>query len=355
MSGFAEQVIAWQKRAGRHDLPWQRDCDPYRIWLSEVMLQQTQVATVVPYFERFVARFPDLQSLARAGEDDVLQLWSGLGYYARARNLHLAARQIMAQHGGRFPVLFEEIAALPGIGRSTAGAIAVFAFNTRHPILDGNVKRVFARYFGIEGYPGDKAVGQALWACAEAQLPRDEVRGYTQGLMDLGASLCTRSRPRCGDCPLTPDCVALRHGRVAALPAPRPRRPLPLRVTWMLLLMHGREVLLEKRPPAGVWGGLWCLPELAEQNEAAGSAHTRFGAVIGQPRPLPAVAHGLTHFRLDIRPLLCEVRTVELRAGSPGSVWLSLDEALGAAIPAPVRAILRSLRDSRLDGAQQID
>jgi A/G-specific adenine glycosylase len=355
MSAFAQRVIAWQQRSGRHNLPWQRDGDAYRVWLSEIMLQQTQVAAVVPYFERFVARFASLRALARADEDSVLQLWSGLGYYARARNLHRAARLIVERHGGQFPRRFEDISALPGVGRSTAGAIAVFAFGGRHPILDGNVKRVFARHFGIDGYPGSKAVQDALWARAEAELPRQAVRGYTQGLMDLGATLCTRARPRCGDCPLTQDCIALRQNRVAQLPAPRPRKALPQRATRMLLLVHGGEVLLEKRPSAGVWGGLWCLPELSEQGDAALAARTRFGALIGRSQVLPTVAHGFTHFRLDIHPLLCEVRAIEPRAQCPGSLWLPLEEALGAPIPAPVRAILGAAREQRSGGAQQID
>jgi A/G-specific adenine glycosylase len=355
MSAFAERVIAWQVRAGRHDLPWQRDRDPYRIWLSEIMLQQTQVAAVVPYFERFVARFPRLSDLAQADEDSVLQLWSGLGYYARARNLRHAARRIMEEHGGRFPKRFEEIAALPGVGRSTAGAIVVFAFGGRHPILDGNVKRVLARYFGVDGYPGNKTVERALWARAERELPRQDTRAYTQGLMDLGATLCTRARPRCGQCPLAADCVARCQNRVAELPAPRPRSALPQRATRMLLLVRGGEVLLEKRIPAGVWGGLWSLPELPDHEDAAYAARARFGALIERWQPLPAVAHGFTHFRLDIHPLLCEVRTVETRAALPGSLWLPLEEAIDAAVPAPVRRILRTLRAGRSAGPKQLD
>jgi A/G-specific adenine glycosylase len=335
-------------------LPWQRNRDAYRIWLSEVMLQQTQVAAVVPYFERFAARYPDLPSLAQGDLDSVLQIWSGLGYYARARNLHRAARMIMERHDGRFPARFEEIAALPGIGRSTAGAIAVFAFDARYPILDGNVKRVFARHFGIEGYPGDKPVERILWARAEAELPLHDVAHYTQGLMDLGATLCTRRGPCCGDCPLARDCVARREGRVAALPAPRPRKPLPQRASRMLVLVRGEEVLLEKRLPAGVWGGMWCLPELPEQGDAVLAARVRFGAEIDRSQVLPTVAHGFTHFRLDIHPLLCEVRSLEPRAESPGRVWLPLDDAIGAAIPAPVRGILADLRIARSAGAQQV-
>ena len=214
MKPFAARVVEWQKALGRHDLPWQGTRDPYRIWLSEIMLQQTQVAAVISYYSRFLARFPDIGSLAAAAEDDVLTLWSGLGYYARARNLHRAAQAIVRQHGGVFPQHFDDIVALPGIGRSTAGAIAVFAFGARHPILDGNVKRVFARAFGIAGFPGEKKIESAMWMRALEVLPESGIEAYTQGLMDLGAGICTRTRPRCPACPLRDDCAALHEGRI---------------------------------------------------------------------------------------------------------------------------------------------
>jgi A/G-specific adenine glycosylase len=248
MADFAKAVL-WQRH--RHGLPWQNTRDPYRVWLSEVMLQQTQVAAVVPYYQRFLARFPDVAALAAATEDDVLQLWSGLGYYARGRNLHAAAK-IIAARG--FPGDIEEIEALPGIGRSTAAAIAVFAYGHRAAILDGNVKRVLARCFGIEGE-------RAQWALAEKLLPRRGLRAYTQALMDLGATLCTRARPSCGRCPVAKDCVALREDRIAELPSARKRRPLPLRRTTWLVLQHQGAVLLERRPSPGIWGGLWVFPE----------------------------------------------------------------------------------------------
>lgn len=353
MPQLAERIIEWQQRAGRHDLPWQRGRDAYRIWLSEIMLQQTQVAAVVPYFERFAARFPDVASLAGADEDAVLQVWSGLGYYARARNLLRAARVIVERHGGRFPHRFEDIAALPGIGRSTAGAIAVFAFGQRHPILDGNVKRVFARYFGIDGYPGEASVARQLWARAEAALPDTDVDIYIQGLMDLGATVCMRARARCVDCPLAQECVAHREARVATVPAPRPRRVRPQRAIRVLVLRREPEVLLERRPATGVWGGLWCFPELAEALDADAAAWERFGARIGRWRSLPPVHHAFTHFRLEIRALLGEVTAVEPRAQLPGLAWLPVDDALGAAIPAPVRAILRRIGESE-SAAEQL-
>ena len=343
IKSFAERVIEWQRVSGRHDLPWQRTRDPYRIWLSEIMLQQTQVSAVVPFYARFLDRFPDLGRLAVAPEDDVLALWSGLGYYARARNLHSAARTIVQKHAGVFPHAFDDIVALPGIGRSTAGAIAVFAFGARQPILDGNVKRVFARLFGIAGFPGEKKVETAMWARAEALLPRGDVETYTQGLMDLGAGLCTRSRPRCERCPLQDDCVAMRENRISLLPTPRPKKPLPQKSTVMLILQRDAEVLLEKRPAPGIWGGLWSFPEIADLNHAPAVLRMRFGAEVMAEGTLPDVHHGFTHYALTIVPALLRVTRLERRVHSPGHVWLTPADAINAAIPAPVRAILRRL------------
>jgi A/G-specific adenine glycosylase len=343
MKSFAERVTEWQQAFGRHDLPWQRTRDPYRIWLSEIMLQQTQVSAVVPYYRRFLERFPDLASLAAAPEDDVLALWSGLGYYARARNLHSAARAIVDRHAGVFPSAFDEIVALPGIGRSTAGAIAVFAFGARHPILDGNVKRVFARAFGIAGFPGEKKTETAMWARAETSLPSQNVEAYTQALMDLGAGVCARSRPRCEACPLHDDCVARRENLIAVLPSPRPKKVLPEKATVMLILQREREVLLEKRPAPGIWGGLWSFPEIADLGDAACALRTRFGAEVISEGALPDVRHGFTHYALTITPALLRVTQLERRAHSPGHVWLTPADAINAAVPAPVREILRRL------------
>lgn len=344
MTSFAARVIEWQRASGRHDLAWQRTRDPYRIWLSEIMLQQTQVSAVVPYYRRFLERFPDLASLAAAAEDDVLTLWSGLGYYARARNLHCAARAIVERHAGVFPSAFDAIIALPGIGRSTAGAIAVFAFGARQPILDGNVKRVFARAFGIAGFPGEKKIETAMWARAEALLPSNNVENYTQGLMDLGAGVCTRGRPRCEACPLHDDCVARRENRIALLPAPRLKRALPEKATVMLILQRGHELLLEKRPAPGIWGGLWSFPEIADLGDAAFALRTRFGAEVISEGTLPDLHHGFTHFALTITPALLRVTQLERRAHSPGHRWLTPADAINAAVPAPVRKILRRLK-----------
>jgi A/G-specific adenine glycosylase len=343
MTDFTTQVIRWQKKHGRHDLPWQNTRDAYRIWLSEIMLQQTQVATVIPYYRRFLRRFPDIKSLAAAPLDDVLAAWSGLGYYSRARNLHRAAQFIAAHHRGRFPGDFEAVLALPGIGRSTAAAICVFAFGDCRAILDGNVKRLFARRFGIAGYPGDAKTAARLWRAAEQQLPRRNVESYTQGLMDLGAAVCVRGKPRCDACPVTRECIARRRGTISELPAPRPRRSLPLRRTRMLVLLHAGQVLLEKRATSGIWGGMWSLPEVTPDTDVARLCAQRYGAEIATSAALPAVAHGFTHFKLDIEPQRLGVARVAPRAAAPGVMWLPLGEALGAAIPAPVRRILAQL------------
>ena len=341
--GISARLLAWQRRHGRHDLPWQGTRDPYRIWVAEVMLQQTQVAAVIPYYRRFVARFPDIAALAGAAQDEVLQHWSGLGYYSRARNLQRAAQLVFERHGGVFPRTLEEIGALPGIGRSTAAAIAAFAYGTRAAILDGNVKRVLARHFAVAGFPGDKRVENRLWQLAEAQLPARAVGPYTQALMDLGATLCTRARPACGDCPLAASCAARALGRVREFPAPRPLRTVPTRATHMLLLLQGGELLLEKRPPSGIWGGLWSLPELADPAQARAHCRRHYGCSIAAPQALAPFAHGFTHFRLQIQPLLCRVVQRSAAARESGQIWLGLDEAHRAAIPVPVRKLIERL------------
>jgi A/G-specific adenine glycosylase len=341
LADFAPRLIAWQRQHGRHDLPWQGGIDPYAIWLSEIMLQQTQVETVIPYYQRFLARFPDLTALAEANEDEVLAHWAGLGYYSRARNLHAAARQMVAQ-GGAFPREFERILALPGIGRSTAAAIAVFAHDGRHAILDGNVKRVLARVFGVEGWAGERQVERRLWTLAEALLPASGVRAYTQGLMDLGATLCRRARPRCDACPFADDCVANRLGRQRELPGARPRKRLQEKAVTMLVLIAAGEVLLEKRPPTGIWGGLWSLPECAHDDDPAAAAW-RLGYRAEAVAALPDFSHGFTHFRLHIRPRLLPVHAGRA-VNEPGRLWLALDDLDGAAVPTPVRRILEGLR-----------
>jgi A/G-specific adenine glycosylase len=342
MPSFAERIVAWQRQHGRHDLPWQ-GADAYRIWLSEIMLQQTQVATVIPYYQRFVVRFPDIATLAAASEDEVLAYWSGLGYYSRARNLHRAAQLVMQQHDGEFPQDFDDILALPGIGRSTAAAIGALAFHEHRAILDGNVKRVLARYCAIEGYPGDKKIEAQLWRHAEMLLPQCDVAIYTQGLMDMGATICTRSRPDCEVCPVQRDCAAYRSDRIAQLPAPRPRKTMPEKRSTFLLLMHGTDILLEKRPGRGIWGGLWCPPQVEGEKNVAAYCMRHFGVDAMQAVPLPEFIHTFTHFRLRIAPLLVHLVCKPLQIQEPGRVWLGVEDALRAAIPAPVRKLIEQV------------
>lgn len=342
---FSSRLIRWQRAHGRHDLPWQGTREPYRIWLSEIMLQQTQVATVLGYYARFLERFPDVRALAEASEDDVLALWAGLGYYSRARHLHRAARRVVTEHGGRFPTDAATLATLPGIGPSTAAAIAVFAAQERAAILDGNVKRVLARHAGIEGHPGQAAVERTLWALAESRLPsaKREMAAYTQGLMDLGATVCTPRAPACERCPVAKDCVARITGRTTSLPTPRPRRVLPERRQHFLLALAGRDVLLVKRASRGVWGGLWCLPEIEEATNALTEA-ARFGRPLARAaKHLSAIEHTFTHFRLSIVPVCVRLERAASTPAPLGTLWLPLDEARSAALPAPIARLLADL------------
>ena len=333
MPGFAQKLILWQRRHGRHGLPWQGTRDPYRIWLSEVMLQQTQVAAVVPYYERFLARFPDFAALAGASEDEVLRLWSGLGYYARGRNLLRAAREIAS--AGKFPDSYEGIQTLPGVGPSTAAAIAAFAFGQRAAILDGNVKRVLARQFGVEGE-------KAQWALAKELLPARGIETYTQALMDLGATVCTRNSPACERCPVSGDCVARRENRIEELPAVRKRKPLPLKHATWLVLLHKGSVLLERRPGTGIWGGLWVFPELVSGSPGM-FCRKVLGCDVKQVQRLPEIQHGFTHFKLRVQPVRCTVQKILPRAEAPGRIWLDVDDAVRAAVPAPVKKLLLQL------------
>jgi A/G-specific adenine glycosylase len=347
MSDFAQHLIRWQQTHGRHHLPWQGTRDAYRIWLSEIMLQQTQVCTVIPYFLRFLERFPDLTRLAKASQDEVLELWSGLGYYSRGRNLHAAAQLVQTQHGGIFPQRVEDIAALPGIGRSTANAIAAFAFGQRAAILDGNVKRLLTRHFGITGYPGEKKVETALWLLAESLLPTHGVAIYIQALMDLGATVCTRSRAACGHCPVRVSCIAFASDRVAVLPTPRPRKITPQKTTCMLILRHEGEILLEKRPSSGIWGGLWSLPEMDITSDIEAHCRTRFGMETSIAGNLPELKHSFTHFSLRIAPRLLEVSHIQLGVAEPAEQrWLAPEDALHAAIPTPVRKLIQQLLET---------
>ena len=340
---FAGRLLAWSDVAGRKHLPWQRNPTPYRVWVSEIMLQQTQVATVIPYYERFMQRFAEVRALAEAPIDEVLHLWTGLGYYARARNLHRAAQSIVAEYDGEFPRTLESVQALPGIGRSTAGAILSLACGQRHPILDGNVKRVLTRFFGIEGFPGEKSVESRLWHLAEACTPRERVAGYTQSVMDLGATLCTRSRPRCGDCPLRIDCVANRDGLQSSLPTPRPQRARPQRAAFVLVAINSRgAVLLEKRPPAGIWGGLWTFPQFDTEADC-----TRFLPHAPQHDPLPLYRHAFTHFDLRLQPLLVKDVQASQVADDDRYCWYDPLQPLRIGLAKPATDIIRQVTADR--------
>jgi A/G-specific adenine glycosylase len=349
---FSAAVVNWQRQHGRHALPWQQTRDPYRIWLSEIMLQQTQVTAVIPYYQRFLAHFPDVKSLAQAPASEVMSLWSGLGYYTRARNLHLCAQVVWRDHGGSFPSDPESLAELPGIGRSTAAAIAAFAFGQRAAILDGNVKRVFCRVFGIDAWPGTRAVEEVLWARAEALLPDWDIESYTQGLMDLGATLCSRSRPECGRCPLSVRCVALATERVSELPVRKPGKVIPQRHAVMLVVEEGGHVLLEQRPPSGIWGGLLSLPEFPHDSAASAEATTSFDAMVERLAmfgdvasilPLPPFSHGFTHFKLHVVPYRVRLERRRHMAGELEHQWIETGTLANAALPAPVKKLLTQL------------
>ena len=343
---FAGRVLAWFDRHGRQDLPWQRDPTPYRVWISEIMLQQTRVATVIPYFERFLARFPDLATLAAAPLDEVLGYWSGLGYYARARHLHRAAERMRRDWGGRFPDTLEQVQRLPGIGRSTAGAILSLSAGQRHPILDGNVQRVLARHRAVPGWPGQSTVRARLWKLAEQGTPAERSGHYNQAMMDLGATLCTRAKPECPRCPLNADCRARAAGDPAAYPEPRPRRTRPLRRV-RLLLVHDRagHVLLERRPPVGLWGGLWSLPECPVGEEPATWCQRHLGTEAIRVEMLPPRRHTLSHFQLEIEPLAVQLETRPRRVADADSlVWQNLDGTATLGLAAPIARLLQAFR-----------
>lgn len=342
MDAFARRLLDWFDRDGRHDLPWQHPRTPYRVWISEVMLQQTQVATVIPYFERFVAALPDIDALASADEDRVLALWSGLGYYRRARHLHAAAHLCMTQHGGGLPRDFDALAALPGIGRSTAAAILALAHDQRHAILDGNVKRVLCRYHGVRGWPGERLVENALWQHAAAHTPTSRVADYTQAIMDLGATVCTRSNPHCGICPQARSCIAHHDGLVADLPQSRPTRVIPERQTVLLVLRdRSGRVLLQRRPPEGVWPGLWSLPE-AQDGPAATALAAQLADIDGLiATKLPEVRHAFTHFKLRATPLEWRrARAHPAVADDFDTRWCATAQLTTMGLPAPIRKLL---------------
>ncbi|WP_323018571.1 A/G-specific adenine glycosylase [Castellaniella sp.] len=368
----ASRIAAWQKQSGRHGLPWQHTRDPYRIWLSEVMLQQTQAATVIPYYQRFLEKFPTVTDLADAPADAVLHAWAGLGYYARARNLHRCAQTVRDAHRGQFPSTAAALETLPGIGRSTASAIAAFAYGERAPILDGNVRRVLIRYLALAGDPGAAAMTRTLWTHAQSwldQAPADlDMQAYTQGQMDLGAAVCTRSRPDCPRCPLAPDCAALRQGLQDTLPNPRVRRAQARHRCWMLILECDGRLWLQRRPAAGIWGGLWALPTF-DSRAALDTACSQLPATTGAAQPLAAIEHVFTHFRLLIQPVrmqhpgplsACQTladpvcshqqaaseqarnpAVIPVQAGE--SAWVPLGQLQTIGLPAPLSRLLSGL------------
>ncbi|HXE66375.1 MAG TPA: A/G-specific adenine glycosylase [Rhodanobacteraceae bacterium] len=341
MDEFARQLLHWYDRHGRHDLPWQHPRTPYRVWVSEVMLQQTQVATVISYFERFVQALPDIAALAAATEDQVMALWSGLGYYRRARHLHAAARQCVAQHRGELPGDFESLAALPGIGRSTAAAILAQAHGQRHAILDGNVKRVLARFHGVRGWPGERSVEQALWSHAEAHTPTTRVADYTQAVMDLGATVCTRTNPRCAECPQSRECIAHGKNLAGSIPAPRPARALPEKhVVFLILRDEHDRVLLQRRSPQGVWPRLWSFPEANDADAANPLAASLARVDTATAATLPGIRHTFTHFRLHALPLEWRGVRANTVADDPDSRWCSAGEIATLGVPAPIRKML---------------
>lgn len=343
---FAQRVVSWQREHGRHHLPWQGTRDPYRIWLSEIMLQQTQVSTVIDYYQRFLARFPDVASLAAAPVDDVMPYWAGLGYYARARNLHRCAQAVVSDWGGRFPTNVDDIATLPGIGPSTAAAIAAFAYGARTPIMDGNVKRVFARHFGIEGDPTRRAVEQAFWQqardCVAQAGPELDMVAYTQGLMDLGATVCTRGKPDCPSCPVRVGCIACAENRQQSLPTPRARKAQAQRQTGMLIIVADEQVLMERRPPQGIWGGLWSLPEFDPAIDAE-HASQALGVYAARAQALAAFEHVFTHFRLRVMPWQIEVKRLSWEVEADNRAWISINALAQLAMPAPVHKLLTGL------------
>lgn len=343
---FSDLLLAWFDQHGRHDLPWQHPRTPYRVWLSEIMLQQTQVATVIPYFEKFLQRFPDLISLGNAELDDVVALWAGLGYYTRARNLHSTAKICLDTHAGALPNTLDELIALPGIGRSTAAAILSQAHDLPFAILDGNVKRTLSRYYGIAGWPGLPAVEKELWNLSETLLPKKRSADYTQAIMDFGATLCTRSKPRCNECPFNTSCIAFLESRISELPQKKPAKKIPTRHTLMLVLLNNEnEVLLSRRPEKGVWSGMWSLPEIQGLDETPEFLNHWVKNVKSTGMQLPEFQHTFSHYHLIIKPYCWRDLQARHRIGEKDRLrWQPLAELASVGLPAPVKKLLESLK-----------
>lgn len=347
-SRFADHLLAWFDVSGRHDLPWQDPKSPYRVWVSEIMLQQTQVQTVIPYFERFMSAFPTVQDLAAASQDDVLSHWSGLGYYARGRNLHKAARIIVTEHGGEFPNRFDEIVALPGIGRSTAAAILSIAFKQKYAILDGNVKRVLSRYDAIDQWTGEKQTETKLWHRAEDLMQTERADAYTQAIMDLGATICRRTRPLCSECPVQADCQALKADKVSAYPVSKPKAQKPTRQVVMLLALDGERIFLQKRPQTGIWGGLWSLPQF-DNDAQLNAILPQAGEQVGSLEALPEFKHSFTHYHLIIQPRKIGV---DAKVWGLAGQWMNLSQALEMGLPAPIRKLIEKTESKHVKNRQ---
>ncbi|MEM7430316.1 MAG: A/G-specific adenine glycosylase [Pseudomonadota bacterium] len=347
MNAFSDRLLSWFDTHGRKDLPWQVDITAYRVWVSEIMLQQTQVKTVIPYYQRFLSRFPTVQSLAAADIDEVLELWAGLGYYARGRNLHRAAVHVVEQHGGEFPKTLEAMMALPGVGRSTAGAILSIAYQERHPILDGNVKRVLARHCVVDGWPGQTATANQLWAIAEDRTPRGRVADYTQAIMDLGATLCTRSKPDCPSCPVAADCQARLADVIEQYPGKKPRKAKPQKHATMVVAVTANAVFLERRPAAGIWGGLWSLPEV---DNVDAWCRQMIGESDTTQEACEPIRHSFSHYDLDIAPVLVRVERLPSRiADSSDTYWYTPGKELPGGIAAPIRKFIDTLEFQNLE------
>lgn len=343
---FSVRLLEWFDQHGRKDLPWQQAPSPYHVWLSEIMLQQTQVSTVIPYYQKFTERFSNITTLANAPVDDVLALWTGLGYYARARNLHKAAKIMVDLHQGQMPTTLDELIALPGIGRSTAGAIMALAHHQRFPILDGNVKRVLTRYAAIEGWPGNKHIENTLWMIAEQHLPTDRVANYIQAQMDLGATLCTRSKPNCTICPLHSDCQAFLNGNPTAYPTSKPKKINPTRQShWIVAQAVTGELLLEQRPLSGIWGGLWSFPEIENVDDLTYTCNQKLDITVSNVKSLMYIKHVFSHFKLEIYPhvIKCEKKNSHV-AENKKLAWYKISDALQLGLPAPVKSLIESLQ-----------
>lgn len=339
---ITQAILDWFSHSGRKHLPWQQQKTPYKVWISEIMLQQTQVATVIPYYERFMARFPDVLSLANAPQDDVLHHWTGLGYYARARNLHKAAQHIRDHHNGEFPSNFDDVIALPGIGRSTAGAVLSLSLNQPHAILDGNVKRVLTRVYAIDGWPGNKKVEDSLWQLAQHNTPEEQVADYNQAMMDMGATVCTRSKPNCSVCPVADICVANKNGAHAEFPTKKPKKAIPTRQTTMLIFVQDGKVLLQQRPPSGIWGGLWSFIEADNASEKA----QEMGFVANEYQELEGFRHTFSHFHLEILPIVVTVSSQgeHAKVAESNTRWFDLKDDIEVGLAAPTKTLLNTLK-----------